>query len=225
MFFYLGAKFGPKMFRFTENYIELDDTFLPDDKEAEEIKALLKEKKHKFVFFEALQTDKPNTIIYPSASTPKVETKIAQQKEKKETKKEQKKEIVPVKVVKKKVMPVAVKVVKKEEKPVQKKEETKQVEQQKIAQEENVMQPEDNRPIYSIQLGSYNSEKKAARASNVWQERGYEARVIKTSVTGKKSRYRLRIGLYPNIDDAVATQSKMMTSYRQQGRIVKLRKK
>lgn len=227
MFFYLGAKFGPKMFRFNETYSELDEVFLPDDKEAAEIKKLLEEKKHKFVFFEALQTDKVNTIIYPQASTPKEEITLAQKEEKKEKSLEavQNKSKVDELVAKKAVAPVAVKVAKKEEKPVAQKIETTKVEPVKVTQEENIVEPEEQKPIYSIQLGSYKTEKKAKRANNVWQERGYDSRIVQTSTVGKRRFYRLRIGLFPNIDDAVATQSKMMTSYRQQSRVVKLRKK
>lgn len=69
MFFYLGAKFGPQVFRFKE--IESEQTsFLPDEKITEEIKKILAETEQKFVFHEAVE-EKKNHSSLKSEQKPK----------------------------------------------------------------------------------------------------------------------------------------------------------
>ncbi len=184
MFFYLGAKFGPAMLSIGDQYDALDVSFLPDEKQAAEIKKLLKIKKPKFSFYDSLQDSKPSPQINEKNNTDQA-TETTPKKEKPSS--------------------VATKETSKDNSEVLKKEKEVTVK-------------------YSLQLGSYSSQKRAERAKAKWKKRGFSSKIVVTSVAGKGKWYRLRLGNYASLDNVLTSQKKIMSKYRQGSQIIKLKK-
>ncbi|HLD44076.1 MAG TPA: SPOR domain-containing protein [bacterium] len=231
MFFYLGAKFGPRMLQLNTAYRGVDEPFFPDEAQIKEVQEILKNNKHKFVFFDELQSNQPITqfpkdvqVTLPVAE----KTELAANPE--DSTLEAGQALADTGLVKEEVSP---KIAQKE--PPAEKKETAPIQ---VGVSEPVLPPEatdltvlpeagltpQSEFAYSLQLGSYSSQSKAQQALDAWKKRGYSVRLIKTTNAGKGLWYRLSLGEYVSQDEALVAQKKIMSAFRQNGRVIKYKK-
>jgi cell division protein FtsN len=226
MFFYLGAKFGPKLLNSAAD--DQREGFLPDDKLASEVKKILSDDNHHYQFQEALQSKKP--IDKWTKDVKKVdsfdEKNILSAKELKQvfpkqnskTKKVENKKTVSsgkmnVKLGEAKVIQLI--------SPVEDSAIITSVNTKKTAKDVITLD-EDVPAKFSLQLGSYAEQKKAASERKKWVKRGYATRVMKTKVEGKGNWYRLRLGYYTDLKSVQQAQKKVMKKYGQFARVISL---
>lgn len=71
MFFYLGAKFGPELFRLDRRSSSLNEPLLPDEQMALELQQLLESRTHDFQFQDILEKTKPVSLVLKKESKQK----------------------------------------------------------------------------------------------------------------------------------------------------------
>lgn len=193
IFFYLGAKFGPDVLDL-QNASADGSGLLPDEKLAQEIKALLKSKKHDFMFDDVLSGKQDINAIKVTPPEP------------------------IVKIVEKIVAPHT-ELSKLDEKP-KNAEEPKVIELPQVntlVDEQAVAEPV---PAYSLQIGSFSDKKGADKALSQWLGRGYQGHVVAYQIAGKGQWYRVELGQFVAESDAVAAQQKIMNKFKQSVRVI-----
>ncbi|OVE82049.1 hypothetical protein BVY03_02015 [bacterium K02(2017)] len=217
MFFYLGAKFGPGLLSISQNKAGIEMTILPDEKIAQEIKMLIEKNKHEFVFYDALENKKNINVI--NKSPKKTTSQI----------------YIPDQIIKdvKKASKINKDTIKAKEKVVQKNEKTKLKKEiinapmkVKVSEPQIIQTANDEHiidPRFVLQVGSYSKKTKAINAQSVWKKRGFKVNVMSFNNSGKGKWYRLRLGAYANLNDALLAKKKVMKKYRQSARIIDLK--
>jgi len=230
--FYLGAKFGPEILDLPKNYVEKDIPILPDEQIALEIEDILAKKKSDFVFYEELQGKKskeksviPEPEVVKEKKNKPVEkvTITKTTPSEKKTVKAVKKEVTKTnknEVITKKIGALNVKIAK--PKIIDTTKEIKKT-AAVIKEVEEIKTEPTLSPQYSLQLGSYSEMKKADKAKALWKKRGYKVSIVDSEVPNKGVWYRLKIGAYITLEDALTAQKKMMKKFRQSSRIVSLK--
>ncbi|MBF0103818.1 MAG: SPOR domain-containing protein [Deltaproteobacteria bacterium] len=257
IFFYLGAKFGPGIIRLGQVRTGIDEPILPDEKMALEIKAILNEKKHDFVFYDALQNKRELQSVTPSDNAKDIlnlDSLIPEeilQQIKQEIAEEEKMASEKIKTALQDAAPDKQQETLKTDKKGQIADDKKKKEQIAAEKQAEIQKKHDkavadaaaeklkvktaepdiidttiiDRPKtpYYLQLGSYSKESKARQAQSVWMSRGYSPTIVSFENKDKGTWYRLRMGGYTNIDEAIAAKNTVMQRYRQSARVVTLR--
>lgn len=241
MFFYLGTKFGANVLRLgSRGLVEGTESFLPDERLAEEVNQILATHTDALVFHDAVQTG-GNAMVLKSDPVMPVEPKS-----------------VEVKPVTQPVAPVVKLATSKTETPTVPKSETsaKIIETaplQKIPP--NVTLPEktvaytvpesaalvmpvqaqsvthtpeapvETLPVketqnYRLQLGSYADSARATQAKMDWEKRGFRVNIVKSVIPGKGTWYRLNLGNYTSKSEAEEAQRQIMQKYQQTAMIL-----
>lgn len=210
MFFYLGARFGPEILHMKDPETQSADALLPDEKLAQEIKELLKTKKHEFTFYEVLQDKKGAAQVQPELKNEDSEQAISVETAKASAQNSQTADQSNKEAVVKGVGHMQVKIA-----------EPTVIDLVAPETASDAAQPEQTKSVlYHLSLGSFSDEKMAQKAVMKWQKRGYEARVVSTSVAGKGKWYRLEMGSFSDLDAAQNMQRTIMERYRESARIV-----
>ncbi len=217
IFFYLGAKFGPDVLNLEDNSHTMAG-LLPDEKFAEEVKVLLQNKKHDFMFDSVLSgkngmpavIEEPKPIVQQITPPVKVEKTAAV-------------EVATVKTTDTKFIPL----VKKGDEPqkIVATITTERIPDTVVPVPEETpaaLLDEEVVPVasFSLQIGSYAEKKVAANALSIWQKRGFDARVVSYDIKGKGTWYRLELGSYSSEDQALNSQQNIMTQYKQSARVI-----
>ena len=235
--FYLGVKFGPQVSRWRAPD-EIAEKFLPEDALALEVKKILEATPVDFSFFEVVK-DKNN---YPSASQslvaeiplikidkPKIELvdPVKEDSEKIETakldtSKTENPKVEVAKVEPAKVEPVKTEVAKVETPKVEiakveppKKTEVPAVVKTPPIEAQELAQTELSQTKYLLQIGAYDSAKKAEKAKEIWSKRGFNPEIVVAQVPGKGQWYRLRLGLYEDYSVIQSHQKNIQNKYRE----------
>ncbi len=228
--FYLGIKFGPQVSQL-KNVEESKITFLPEDALAQEIKDWLKTAPIEYSFFEVVQNKKdyPEALaqaqteipIVKMEKTPEAPVEVIQEPEiKKEPEVAVIKEATPLPVP---VNPVPVASLEKSDEQkialakIEAEKKMDMPELIKINEEDNTLKVEEefSQTKYLLQIGSYDSVKKAEKAKDMWAKRGFRPEIVKTKITGKGDGYRLRLGLLDDYSEIQAHQKDIQKKYRE----------
>jgi len=206
IFFYLGTRFGSSILNISKSRTNFNEPILPDEKMAKEIKEILKSKKHDFVFYDALQTNTPLKGLTPKKYQEELKAEA----------------YIPQELVLKIKMEMG------QDKNVKKEKKIKKALQLNVKSAKptiiNSVKHDDTfKQSFCLQMGSYSKKKKAKRARAIWKKRGYNVNIISFKNKDKGRWYRLRLGGYANLNDAVKAKNVVMKRYRQSARIVNLR--
>lgn len=234
--FYLGVKFGPQMARWHAPD-ENEAKFLPEDALALEVKKLLESTPVDYSFFEVVKDkndypaaaqslaaeiplvkiEKPKelAVVEPEkpadvvkASTDKTVSEVAKTEVPKvEVAQVEAPKVEMPKVEAPKVVPPKVETVKKVEVPATVK--TPPVETTELANAEL------SQTKYLLQIGSYDSAKKAEKAKETWAKRGFNPEIVIAQIPGKGQWYRLRLGLYDDYSVIQSHQKNIQNKYRE----------
>lgn len=210
MFFYLGAKFGPRILGI--EYASTNDAVLPDEKLALEVENILQTKNYDFVFHDVLQNEQQLEKVQPQYQEAKP-TQIlpAIPDPTKEALSEKKEMIENTKVLE----------IKKTIKEIPKMDLVKkEIDHEEPVHLDELIVPENK---YRLQLGSYSKKKQALDSQSIWEKRGYDVAVVKTYISGKGNWYRLQVGFFPDMDSVQKTQLEFMTKYQQSSKIVSVK--
>lgn len=210
LFFYVGARFGAKIHRVTDQ--ALSGSLLPDEKMDQEIQQMLALGRQNLKFHQLLQSENPPEEILPKPDPTLSLDRAALLKQHDESVKisdTQTSSAISLATAKGKSTSTA------------KTKSTTTTTVRSTATQTSVETIPSTQTAtaikssarFRLQIGSYSDESKAKADVSLWQKRGFTAKIVKSILPGKGTWYRLHIGGYTTLDEAKLAQGDVMKKY------------